>query len=148
MKQPVNRTAICLMFFAVFSVSVFFTSCGSQSSVFRDVERLRTKNFEDLSPAEQLELELANSFTDTDRYISYGRFEEALAILWNIVSNHSNTPYADKAFYVRGTIYSHMLYFHRDIEKAAAAYRMVLASEPVTEFDVKAQNALELMKNQ
>lgn len=75
-----------------------------------------------------------------------GQFEKALEIVQSIISGNAGTVFSDRAYYFKGFTYTNMLFFDRDLEKAAAAFRMVLASDPVTDFDLKAQEMLERIK--
>ena len=130
------------MRFFIYGV-IFLGACSSQASVFRNIEKLRSRDIESLSVEERLELEMADLFAKTERYISLDQFDEALSLIQPVMSEHPNTFYSDKAYYTRGTIFTQMLNFHRDLDKAAAAFRMVIASEPVTVFDDRAQEALK-----
>ncbi len=121
---------------------IFLGACSSQASVFRNVEDLRSRTPESLSAEERLELEMADLFAKTERYVSFDQFDKALSLVQTVISEHPNTVYSDKAYYMRGTIFTHMLNFHRDLDKAAAAFRMVIASDPVSVFDTRAHEAL------
>lgn len=99
------------------------------------------------SEEEKLTLRLGQDFEKAERYISRGLFPEALAVVQSIINDHANTLHSDKAYFMKGSIYTNMLNFNRDIEKAAAAFRMVLASGPESEFDKKARAALDSIKN-
>ena len=130
------------MRFFIYGV-IFLGACSSQASMFRNIEKLRSRDIESLSVEERLELEMADLFAKTERYISLDQFDEALSLIQPIMSEHPTTFYSDKAYYTRGTIFTQMLNFHRDLDKAAAAFRMVIASEPVTVFADRAQESLK-----
>jgi len=123
-------------------------SCAS-SSASRQAQRIEELKKRDpalLTEEEKLTLRLAEEFDKAERYISLGLFTEALAIVQTIINEHSDTMHSDKAYFIKGSIYASMLNFDRDLEKASAAFRMVLASGPESEFDEKAREALDNIK--
>ena len=127
---------------------LFFISCaaGSASRQSQRIEELKKRDPALLAEEEKTELHLAEEFDKAERYISRGLFNEALAIVQSIINEHSNSLHSDKAYFIKGSIYASMLNFDRDLEKARAAFRMVLASGPESEFDERAREALERIK--
>ena len=130
---------VCVLFF-------FFCASGSASRQAQQIEELKKRDPALLTEEEKLTLHLAEEFDKAERYISRGLFAEALAIVQSIINDHSNSLHSDKAYFIKGSIYASMLNFDRDLEKARAAFRMVLASGPESEFDERASEALEWIK--
>lgn len=130
---------VCVLFF-------FFCAAGSASRQAQQIEELKKRDPALLTEEEKLTLHLAEEFDKAERYISRGLFPEALAIVQSIINDHSNSLHSDKAYFIKGSIYASMLNFERDLEKARAAFRMVLASGPESEFDERAREALERIK--
>ena len=131
-KFNTNRTALTGAFVLLF----FACTAGGLSKESGRPGELRISETASLDEA----------FLRAERYISLGQFSEAHVIVQSVIHEHPNTVYADKAYFMKGAIYVNMLNFNRDADKAAAAFRMVIASEPETEFDVKAREMLERLK--
>jgi len=116
-------------------------SCSS-STASRQIQRineLRSRDVDLLSEDEILEIKIEDNFAKAERFVGIGQYEEALEIVQSIISDHAGTIFSDRAYYFKGFTYTNALYFDRDLEKAAAAFRMVLASDPVTDYDPKPQ---------
>ena len=133
----------------IFSFLLYVTVSCSSSAASRQAQRideLRKRDASLLSEDEKLEIQLEDEFIKAERFMGIGQFEKALEIVQSIISGNAGTVFSDRAYYFKGFTYTNMLFFNRDLEKAAAAFRMVLASEPVTYFDLKAQEMLERIK--
>jgi len=130
---------VCVLF-------LFSCAAGSASRQAQQIEELKKRDPALLTEEEKLTLHLAEEFDKAERYISRGLFPEALAIVQSIINDHSNSLHSDKAYFIKGSIYASMLNFERDLEKARAAFRMVLASGPESEFDERAREVLERIK--
>jgi len=99
-----------------------------------------------LSEEEILEIQLEDKFVKAERFVGIGQYKNALEIVQTIISGYAGTVYSDRAYFFKGFTYTNLLFFDRDLDKAAAAFRMVLASDPVTDFDTKAQQMLDHIK--
>lgn len=123
-------------------------SCSTSASS-RQAQRLnelRNRDTALLSEDEILEIKLEDEFAKAERFVGIGQYDNALEIVQSIISDHAGTVFSDRAYYFKGFTYTNVLFFDRDLEKAAAAFRMVLASDPVTDFDPKAQQMLDRIK--
>ena len=128
----------------VCALAILFFSCagGSVSSLSQRIDELKDRDKALLTESEKRELQIAEEFVHAERYISLGQFSGALEIVQSIIGEYSDTIYSDKAYFLKGLLYANMLNFDRDPDKAAAAYRMVIATGPESEFDEKAKEAL------
>ncbi|MFC1554260.1 tol-pal system YbgF family protein [candidate division KSB1 bacterium] len=131
-------------------MTVLFISCASSRSTFdsEDIDKLRQKNESELTDIDKLRIELSDKFAKAERYLSLGQFEGALDIAQSVINDYPETEYSDKALFMKGIILSSVLNFNRDLKKAAAAFRMVIATDPVTEYDKLAEIELEKIKKQ
>ncbi len=79
---------------------------------------------------------------------SFGRqkYENALGLIQKVISEYPETYFSDQAYYLKGLVYCSLLNFNMDNKKAAAAFRMVISSRPVTDFDKLAQSELNKIK--
>lgn len=145
MNGFIRKYAVWLCWIACL-LCLFSCASSSASRQAQRIEELKKRDPALLTEEEKLTLRLAEEFDKAERYISRGLFTEALAIVQTIINEHSDTMYSDKAYFIKGSIYASMLNFDRDLEKASAAFRMVLASGPESEFDEKAREALDNIK--
>jgi len=128
----------------LFIVFAFFLSCSGAGITVRTPAAPLTK--EDIEAARKIELAMTELFTRAEQHIGRGQYTDALAVIQPVINDYPGTVYSDRAYFMKGAIYADVLNFNRDVEKAAAAFRMVIASEPVTDYDKRAQEMLDKIK--
>lgn len=145
MKIRSNRCSMSLGVITFALMLGLLFACSTSESARREkrIDDLRKRDSGELTDAERVELLLEFEFDKAERYISLGQYDFALEIVQSIITGHPGTIYADRSYYLKGFAYSNMLNFDRDLEKAAAAFRMVIASDPVSFYDIKAQEMLD-----
>ncbi|MFC1477107.1 tol-pal system YbgF family protein [candidate division KSB1 bacterium] len=102
---------------------------------------------EQVSSLEEIKNEPEKVLTLAQSYFGRQQYDEALVCVRLVIGDFEGTLYSDHAYYMRGLIYVDILNFHRDIQKAAAAFRMVISSPPESDFDKLAQTELDRIKD-
>jgi len=105
---------------------------GLQAAVPEPVEGLELPKFQ---PDELLQ--------QADYHFRTQKFDESLYLVQKVIIHFPKTVYSDQAYFIKGNVYLNILNHKRDLKKASAAYRMVMASSPATEFDRKAKIELD-----
>jgi len=122
----------------------FIVSCGGTQVTVQPKNPSKTK--EQIEAEKQFDLKMKDLFAKAEQRVGRGQYSEALALIQPIIEGYPGTVYTDQAYFMKGMIFADMLNFNRNVEKAAASFRMVIASEPVTEFDKYAQEMLLKIK--
>jgi len=78
--------------------------------------------------------------------ISIQNFEEALKVLTEVSNKAKRDVYTDQAHFMKGKIYSNIIYKNRDPNKAIKSFEAVIDNRPVTEFDEKAKQEIRNLK--
>jgi len=135
-KQPILICGFLVLFALI--------ACSSGSSVRQiptaPAAAVKTDIKKDAAvPPEQL-------ISNAEYFFGRQKFSEALDIVNRVIADYAETINSDYAYYLRGRIYADILNFYMDREKAASAFRMVISSPPVSEFDELAQKELERIK--
>jgi tetratricopeptide (TPR) repeat protein len=114
-------------------------------------EKVTQKTFDPQAAAELIESGRINEDPEqlnalTEYYYGRQKFEKALECTQQVLAVQDTTIHSDRAYYNRGRIYADVLNFRMDLKKAAAAFRMVISTPPVSKYDKLAEEELRRIK--
>jgi len=138
---PMRLSVTARLFIAFLPVVIGCSAGGAVRQEPINPRDLAVLNTEEAAAAEPEKLLALAEF-----YYGSQKFPESLACIQRVLVFHEGTIYADRAYFIKGRVYADILNFHRDVKKAASAFRMVISSPPESRYDKMAEKELERIK--